>query len=327
MRAQERQLTPHELEKKGLELKEELWVSAAKFWRSYSDSLSIASGNVIEAKRRVDSSQIITEAIERLKKSKELTTKLRDQFKYILVDEFQESDGAQRELLEILRSNELTIFIDGDSAIGAFRGADPEGALEYLSSKKFKSITLQNNYRSSKELNLLAADIASRFKGTARKRNVESKISDKGIIVEKLSSAGECASFIASAFKSAHLKDGVPWSEMAVLLRSPGPSVTALTRAFALQNIPVEVDASALALGENPAIRPLIWITQIVLGQVKLDLGNWNLINDLLLTPYGGADALTMRNMKLAISNSRAEGESKSSSQIILEILDRKSVV
>lgn len=322
LRAQERRLTPEILENKSDELKESLWGSAAKFWRSYSRSLVIAGHNVIDAKRRVDSSQIITEAITRLEKSPELVGKLREQFKYILIDEFQESDKAQRDLLDLIRGRELTLFLDSDSAIGVFRGADPEGALQYVSDKKFKSVMLKNNYRSAKEINELAADIASRFKGAQRKRGIEDLVSSKGITVEKLASAGECATYIASAFKSAHLKAGVPWSEMAVLLRSPGPSVTALARAFALQNIPVEVDTSALALGENPAIRPLILITQIVLGQVNLELKNWNLISDLLLSAYGGADALSMRNMKLLLADTRADGEVKSTSEIVLDILD-----
>ena len=60
--------------------------------------------------------------------------------------------------------------------------------------------------------------------------------------VAKLSSATEEANYIAHQFRSAYLKDGLPWSQMAVILRSPGSQVSALQRAFAINNVPVEID-------------------------------------------------------------------------------------
>jgi superfamily I DNA/RNA helicase len=44
-----------------------------------------------------------------------------------MVDEFQESDPAQRELLALLAGNDLIICADADTAVGRFRGADPDG--------------------------------------------------------------------------------------------------------------------------------------------------------------------------------------------------------
>ena len=153
LRAQERGLQPKDLEQISKEMADEnLWESAARFWDSYLNNLSLENAG-IDAAWRVDSSQIVNKANSELEKNAELVDKLRNQFKYILVDEFQESDASQRRLLMKLASAELTLFIDSDSAIGAFRGADPEGAITFIKENKFEIISLPINYRSFKELN------------------------------------------------------------------------------------------------------------------------------------------------------------------------------
>jgi superfamily I DNA/RNA helicase len=56
-----------------------------------------------------------------------LLDQLRNRFTTIMVDEFQESDPAQRGLLALLAGNDVIICADADSAVGRFRGADPDG--------------------------------------------------------------------------------------------------------------------------------------------------------------------------------------------------------
>ena len=135
LRAQEHNLKPKDLRAKAAELNEPWWNYAADFWDSYRDTLALQSGTVSEASIRVDSSQIITKAIDHLKTRPELLARLRSEFKYILVDEFQESAQSHRDLLDLLHSQELTLFFDSGSTIGAFRGADPDGAKQYLTNK------------------------------------------------------------------------------------------------------------------------------------------------------------------------------------------------
>jgi ATP-dependent exoDNAse (exonuclease V) beta subunit len=143
------------------------------------------------------------------------------------------------------------------------------------------------------------------------------------IDVAKLASQSDCANYIAHAFRTAHLRDGVAWSQMAVILRSPGAGVSAISRAFALNNIPVRIDSDAQALGENPAIKPILTIAQIALGTIKLIPSNWDLIEEILFSEFGGADALSLRQMRIDLGKLREPGDdAKSSTQIILEIID-----
>jgi ATP-dependent exoDNAse (exonuclease V) beta subunit len=111
---------------------------------------------------------------------------------------------------------------------------------------------------------------------------------------------------------------------MAVILRSPGSQVAALQRAFAVNNVPVEIDAMALSLADNPAIKPILTIAQIALKQIQLIPANWDQISELLQSPFAGADAIAIRQMRIALSKAERanHGESaKSSTELILDAL------
>jgi ATP-dependent exoDNAse (exonuclease V) beta subunit len=140
-----------------------------------------------------------------------------------------------------------------------------------------------------------------------------------------LSSASEEANFIAHQFRSAHLIDGIAWSQMAVIVRSPGTQIAALQRAFAMNSIPVEIDATALSLADNPAIRPIITIAQIALGQLKLTTSNWDQIEELLKSEFAGADAISIRQMRIALTRAQSGDQVKSSTELILDCLTSPS--
>jgi ATP-dependent exoDNAse (exonuclease V) beta subunit len=154
-------------------------------------------------------------------------------------------------------------------------------------------------------------------------KDATSRINVGKIDVAKLASQSDCANYIAHAFRTAHLRDGIAWSQMAVILRSPGAGISAISRAFALNNIPIQIDSDAQALGENPAIKPILTIAQIALGKIKLVPSNWDLVEELFFSEFGGADALSLRQMRIDIGKLREPGDdAKSSTQIILEIID-----
>jgi ATP-dependent exoDNAse (exonuclease V) beta subunit len=116
---------------------------------------------------------------------------------------------------------------------------------------------------------------------------------------------------------------------MAVILRSPGSQVAALQRAFAVNNVPVEIDAMALSLADNPAIKPILTIAQIALKQIQLIPANWDQISELLQSPFAGADAIAIRQMRIALSKAEraSHGESaKSSTELILDSLTSPSI-
>ena len=296
-RATERGSSPQELNKFAKKYEQRYWPAICQFWEKYKSAMALRDGTTTHSFNRVDPSELIILAAEKLESNQRLLDKYRKMFQVIYVDEFQESDRAQRKLLHLLSNQELVIFADPQSAVGRFRGADPENLLSDLEQFGIKNkITLQNKLRSE-----------------PAKQTV------------LLSSASEEANFIAHQFRSAHLIDGIAWSQMAVIVRSPGAQIAALQRAFAMNSIPVEIDATALSLADNPAIRPIITIAQIALGQLKLTTSNWDQIEELLKSEFAGADAISIRQMRIALTRAQSGDQVKSSTELILDCLTSPS--
>ena len=296
-RATERGSSPQELNNFAKKYEQRYWPAICQFWEKYKSAMALRDGTTTHSFNRVDPSELIILAAEKLESNQRLLDKYRKMFQVIYVDEFQESDRAQRKLLNLLSNQELVIFADPQSAVGRFRGADPENLLSDLEQFGIKDkITLQNKLRS-----------------------------DPAQQTVLLSSASEEANFIAHQFRSAHLIDGIAWSQMAVIVRSPGTQIAALQRAFAMNSIPVEIDATALSLADNPAIRPIITIAQIALGQLKLTTSNWDQIEELLKSEFAGADAISIRQMRIALTRAQSGDQVKSSTELILDCLTSPS--
>jgi superfamily I DNA/RNA helicase/RecB family exonuclease len=292
-RATERGSSPAELIKYADKYEQKYWPAICEFWQRYRQSLALRDVTTSASVNRIDPSEIIIAAAEKLESNQNLLDKYRKLFQTIYVDEFQESDRAQRRLLQLLSGQELVIFADPQSAVGRFRGADPDNLLSDLEQSGIK--------------NILKLPVSFRI------------VKDKEVAM--LSSASDEANYIAHQFRSAHLRQGVPWSQMAVILRSPGAQVGALQRAFAMNAIPVEIDAVALSLADNPAIKPIITLAQIALGQLKLIPSNWDQVEELLKSEFAGADAISIRQMRISLSKEQKGDLTKSSTELILDAL------
>ena len=292
-RATERGSSPAELSKFAKKYDQKYWPAICQFWDRYQNAMALRDATTTHSFNRVDPSEIVVLAVDKLESNQRLLEKYQKLFQIIYVDEFQESDRAQRKLLQLLSGPELVIFADPDSAVGRFRGADPDNLISDLEQFGIKKkITLDKRLR----------PVASQQ-------------------VALLSSASEEANFIAHQFRSAHLISNMPWSQMAVIVRSPGPQITALQRAFAMNSIPVEIDAQAASLGDNPAIKPIITVAQIALGQLKITSNNWDEIELLLKSEFAGADAISIRQMRIALSKAQKHNPPKSSTDLILDHL------
>ena len=321
LRASERNFTYKELIERGHLLNEPWWEPAANFWKIYDQILGIRYGFISGAAKRIDSSSIISQAISDLNQKAKIRALFQNKFKVIVIDEFQESDNSQRKLLDLLASDRVILFADPQSAIGQFRGADPEGVRAYAAKNGYEELELTKAIRTPAAITELSNAISAKFRIPGKP--IQATGAAGKIDVAKLASQSDCANYIAHAFRTAHLRDGIAWSQMAVILRSPGAGVSAISRAFALNNIPIQIDSDAQALGENPAIKPILTIAQIALGKIKLIPSNWDLIEEILFSEFGGADPLSLRQMRIDIGKLREPGdEAKPSTQIILEIID-----
>jgi DNA helicase-2/ATP-dependent DNA helicase PcrA len=113
----------------------------------------------------VDFGDLILRPLKLLAENEEIRNRLRGRFSVILVDEFQDSNGAQLELLKLLYSgsNYLCVVGDEDQSIYSFRGACVENIVEFPNIfPGTKVIMLERNYRSTQTILSLAQNVVDR---------------------------------------------------------------------------------------------------------------------------------------------------------------------
>ena len=103
---------------------------------------------------------------------------------------------------------------------------------------------------------------------------------------------------MADALRRAHLHDGVPWSSMAVLVRSVIGQVPLLRRALAATGVPSVIAGDELPLEAEPGVRPLLLLLRCALHPETLDE---EAAIELLAGPLGGTDALGLRRLRRAL--------------------------
>jgi ATP-dependent exoDNAse (exonuclease V) beta subunit len=108
-------------------------------------------------------------------------------------------------------------------------------------------------------------------------------------------SASQEAALIADTLRRAHLADGIPWSSMAVLVRSATRQVPLLRRALTTSGVPVAVAGDELPLAEEPGTRPLLTLLRCALKPATLDEQT---AAELLTGPLGSTDALGLRRLR-----------------------------
>jgi superfamily I DNA/RNA helicase/RecB family exonuclease len=108
-------------------------------------------------------------------------------------------------------------------------------------------------------------------------------------------SATQEAALIADTLRRAHLIDGVPWSSMAVLVRSAARQVPVLQRALASAGVPAAVAGDELPLTAEPGTRPLLMLLGCALRPGAL---TEETAAELLTGPLGGTDALGLRRLR-----------------------------
>ena len=345
MRATERGISSDQLAQLSTRENFPLWLPASKFYLEYTQS------RTIDEDYKLDPSELIINAINLIGRDEQLHQELRDKYKVILVDEYQESDPAHRALIKLISAQELTLFADPDSAVGRFRGADPEGVSRAADSfadsngNPAKTIYLLKNYRSSLELNDLTVSIAKSFRYSRivnhRERvcasvnikevgqSTEDNQANGEILTARLETAHEEARFIAHHFHSLHLGEGIPYNKMAIILRSPGARTATLRRTLGALGIPVAQDSNSIPLILQSAISPMILIARIGLAhsdERRREILTPENVESLLLSPFAGGDPLTLRRMRYTLLkmrdiNSSEVGETQQNTHEILRDL------
>ncbi len=298
MRAVERGLDGATLRELGRRRQRADWQAAGTFLDEYHAVYAMKDPGAY------DPAELIRSALNALHDDSELLARERAQRRRIFVDEYQDTDPAHTELLSLLAAgaDELVLVGDPDQSIYAFRGAD-ESAIRDVGANfgPAPTIALTTCRRSGAQLLAATRRVAARLPGPAAQRAIVplDGADPGGVEVGVFRSASEEAAFLAATLRRAHL-DGMPWSRMAVLVRSTSLSLPTLRRAFGTAGVPVSVRGDDLPLADQPAVATLLDAVRAVLAH-RAGEDSEELAERLLLGPIGGGDAVYLRRLRRAL--------------------------
>ncbi|WP_394552547.1 PD-(D/E)XK nuclease family protein [Agromyces sp. MMS24-JH15] len=246
----------------------------------------------------------------------------------IVVDDAQEATEATADLLAAFarRGVAIVAFGDPDVASNGFRGGRPEllGVLDGVVGGPVERIVLGAGHRGRPAIRTLVSGITARIGaalgGTHRLQPDERPDDDPLapiIGVAAPSHAGECQA-VAALLRERHLLDGVPWSSMAVVLRSGG-DLPAFVRGLALADVPMSADQARTPLRDAPAAAALLVAASVALDREPLTA---ELAVELLTGPIGRLDGVGLRRLRLALRHEElASGGTRTGDELLVDAL------
>lgn len=285
------------------------WTAVGTFFQEYLDTMGFEGS--------LDYAELIHQAVALA--SKEAAGRaLRESYRLVVVDEYQDTDPAQVRLLrELARGGAQVIAVgDPDQAIYGFRGADVGGILRFaeqfadpISGAPARIEVLRNTRRFPRPVAAAAQRVLGPVPLTglpveAQRRHRSPIAADRPALVEAHtypSGAAEAAG-VAELLLAAHAgSSGVgplAWSDMAVLVRNPAVQGPAVARALRVAGIPVAMPPDELALGDEPAVQVLTGVIELALepAAVPADAGRV-----LLAGPIGRAGPVAIRALARAL--------------------------
>ncbi|WP_346766288.1 ATP-dependent DNA helicase, partial [Streptomyces sp. Tu 4128] len=240
------------------------WRAAAVFLAEYLD--------VLDLHGVLDYAELVHRAVL-LARRPEVAAQLAGQYDAVYVDEYQDTDPAQVRLLHALAGGGRTLvaFGDPDQSIYAFRGADVNGILDFpgafprADGRPAPVEVLRTSRRSGAALLAGTRLLTQRMPLTrlpaakVRAHRELTPVRDGGRVeAYTYPTSGTELDNIADILRRAHLEDGVPWGDMAVLVRAGSRTIPTMRRALTAAGVPLDIDGDDLPLRHEPAVAPLL---------------------------------------------------------------------
>lgn len=224
----------------------------------------------------------------------------------LYVDEFHDFDGVQAGLLHRIVDRQATFVVAGDPArsIYRFRGSNPRVLADLMEARKDlvtgtppKVVIADQVHRANASTLSVAARVLqhevieglpANLAATLR-RPRDGEDADASAITEIITcdTAQDLYAHIGRLLRETHLRDGVPWSDMAVLTRTTA-TASAVRRSLESAGVPVHITAVDLALPDEPAVAALLEVLDAAAHPGRLTADR---AEDLMNGPIFAADA------------------------------------
>ncbi|WP_353810337.1 PD-(D/E)XK nuclease family protein [Agromyces sp. SYSU T00194] len=330
MRATEHGISPADLRRLGERAGVDGWAAAADFAEEYAEVKDQFRDSRFDAAELLAFGAAVVGASVRDPEALAAMGSLAEA-RCIVVDDAQDATEGTIALLRafVRRGASVIALGDPDVAANAFRGgrADLLGALgPALGLPDVEQVVLEHVRRGRPEIRAVVSAATSRI-GTALGGPQRAAVlaaddaAPDGIAplvrIDAPSHAAECAD-IAALLRERHLLDGVPWSRMAVVLRSGG-EIAAVERALSVADVPTRTSAARSALRDEAAAALLLRAASYVVGREPLTA---ELAASMLAGPLGRLDGVGLRRLRLALRRDElAAGGERSGDELLVEAL------
>ncbi|MBS2546045.1 ATP-dependent helicase [Catenulispora sp. NL8] len=310
-RARELGLDPTELAQAARRADRGDWYAASAFFEEYLD--------VLDVQGVLDYGELVHRAVL-LAGQEDVRRELRHDFRAVFVDEYQDTDPSQVRLLEALAGDgaDLVVFGDPDQSIYQFRGADVRGILDFpeafrnMDGTPADTAVLRTSRRCGPALLKASRELTRRMPIPllpVEKVREHRDLAAEGPVVDGEPIQGSLQVFtfptpnteldnIVDLVRRAHLEDGIPWDEIAVLVRSATRSIPALRRALITAGVPVDTSGDELPLAAEPSVSVLLQALRVADNEQALTP---DVARSLLSGPLGGMDAFELRKLARAL--------------------------
>ena len=317
-RCAERGVDPLALQRLGRLSGRAEWIAAGRFAATYEQVMLLRSAVGMAAPQAtvpaLGAAELVGAALDAFAVDADLLAAERARVRVLLVDDAQQLDPQAALLVRVLAAGaDLTVLAgDPNQAVFGYRGADP--ALLRLDTPV---VELTESRRCPLAVAEAITAVAARLPGADRPRAFTGTPERTGSVAVRIAASPHAeATLIADALRRAHLVDGVPWSQMAVIVRSVPRVGAGIGRALVAAGVPVDLPATETALAQQPAVRALLTVLEATAGSLT---GSAAL--ELVTGPIGRVDPVSLRQLRRALR--RILGHQREFGDLLVSALHR----
>jgi DNA helicase-2/ATP-dependent DNA helicase PcrA len=247
----------------------------------------------LKANNAMDFDDLLVNTVELFRENKDVLAKYQERFKYIMVDEYQDTNHTQYMLITMLaaRHHNLCVVGDDDQCIYEWRGADIRNILDFEKDfRETKIIKLEQNYRSKGNILAAAHSVIKNNRSRKPKELWTEKDSGEKITYFRVESDKDEAGHIASLIESM-VQKGRAYNDFAVLYRTNAQS-RLFEECFSRMGIPYRV-LSGMRYYDRKEVKDVIAYMRLIVNPSD-DLSLLRVINE----PKRGVGQKTIEKLR-----------------------------